>query len=350
MFQALKFRLASQRQNRPAAICAALLLASFQIVSALATAGPANAEEVTIEPIAKSQPAVQTPEAGQDEHSANSSQAADQPVDTLLEGPEIGPEIAEPPVTIVNDKPAATPAMRESAKAAEEPSTISVEADPLMEAAAESAESHQVESAKSADEPQEATPAATASAPETAGGEHQAAETDAIEFEPTTETAASSQPENKAKEVKVAAVDPQHKTDIFDQWALQKFKHRKEKPPHPLAAAHPDDFVVVCEAGCAEVSPEIVYLERRNARGPVNEKPIKSGVVATSENSIDCVGGCYDGRGSYKAVALMESPASYASRSDGEGWMTTVKKAEQKKAEPKKRRTEVKTRWYDRLN
>ena len=77
----------------------------------------------------------------------------------------------------------------------------------------------------------------------------------------------------------------------------------------------------------------------------MNEKPIKSGVVATSANSIDCVGGCYDGGSSYQAVAALKSQTSVAEVDEGEGWMTTVKKAQ-----PEKRKTEVKKHWYDRLN
>ena len=328
MFHALKFRPASQGRRHQAAICAASLT-SFLLICAFAASTPAGAQGVTIEPIAKSQPASETH--GAAEH---------------LEGPEIGPEmgpeIADQPITIVNEKPDAPVAPE--ATVANDAEPISVEADPLMQAASQAYENEKAED-KGGAKPLEVTTPSNAASPEASGDIRHVSEPGSVEIEPADELAEEAKPEKAGKEVQVAAVEPAHKTDIFDQWALQKFEKHKEKPPHPLAAAHPDDFVVVCEAGCAERSPEIVYLERRNARGPVNEKPIKSGVVATSANSIDCVGGCYDGGSSYQAVAALKSQTSVAEVDEGEGWMTTVKKAQ-----PEKRKTEVKKHWYDRLN
>jgi len=90
-------------------------------------------------------------------------------------------------------------------------------------------------------------------------------------------------------------------------------------------------------------------MERRDARGPVNEKPIKSGIVA-STSAIDCVGGCYGGRNSYGAVAVTWDPSAIVIEgAQGEnGWMTTVKKAG-KNADAQKE-SENSSRWYERIN
>jgi hypothetical protein len=151
------------------------------------------------------------------------------------------------------------------------------------------------------------------------------------------------------KPVAVAAATHGNEISIYDQWAYRKVSKHEEKKPHPLAAMHPDHFVVVCEAGCAGEVVDIVYMERRDARGPVNEKPLKSGAVAGTE-SIDCVGGCYQDKKSYVAVPATWDPSAHVSdgRDEESGWMTSQKKASA--ADGKKGKPVGDGRWYDRIN
>ena len=149
----------------------------------------------------------------------------------------------------------------------------------------------------------------------------------------------------KKKPAKVAAVDPSSNGSIYDQWSHNKHGKSKEKKPHPLAAAYPEHFVVVCEAGCSKETAHVVYVERRDARGPVNVKPIKKGIVAGSDG-IDCVGGCYSGNSSYAAAIDMDTDPAFALTGNAEdGWMTTVKKAK-----AAKKKSSDAGRWYDRIN
>lgn len=243
-----------------------------------------------------------------------SSQARAEPLEFDYDGSAVAPiEIVEPSTSMtefeaespaVADEPFPADPMME---AANEP----VPADPLMEAASEEAES----GVFGAPETNDAGPANT-----TAG--------------PSIETAAkpvSKQPEKATSETP-------GETDIFDQWSRKKFKRRREEKPHPLAAARPDHFVVVCQANCDREKVHVVYLERMDARGPVNEKPIKSGIVAGTE-TIDCVGGCYTKQQSYASASGVEGAA------DPNGWVTNVKKDT-----PEKEGTSSRGRWYDRIN
>lgn len=73
----------------------------------------------------------------------------------------------------------------------------------------------------------------------------------------------------------------------------------------PLQAAHPESFIVVCEAGCRPSSNKIVYEVSRVAaaaaeiakrRLETTMAPASDGSdkVATAENAVICVAGCYD--------------------------------------------------------
>lgn len=151
------------------------------------------------------------------------------------------------------------------------------------------------------------------------------------------EPAADSVTKIDQDEIEVAAVPPHGETDIYDQWSRKKVSRRRKQKPHPLAAAHPDHFVVVCQGGCAKEQVHVVYLERRDARGPVSVKPLKAGIVAGTE-SIDCVGGCYQAIKSYASVVNADVA------SDENGWVTNVKKAQP--GDPKAKSGD---RWYDRM-
>ena len=192
-----------------------------------------------------------------------------------------------------------------------------VPADPLMEAASEetSAETEAVETSSD-----DVSSDAFADSPEIS--------------EPATKSVSKTDPD----EVEVAAVQHHGEADIYDQWSRKKISHRPKQKPHPLAAAHPDHFVVVCQGGCAKEQVHVVYLERRDARGPVSVKPLKAGIVAGTE-SIDCVGGCYHAKKSYASVVNADAA------SDENGWVTNVKKAE-----PDDPKAKSDGRWYDRIN
>ena len=73
----------------------------------------------------------------------------------------------------------------------------------------------------------------------------------------------------------------------------------------PLQAAHPESYIVVCEAGCRPSSNKIVYEVSRVAaaaaeiakrRLETTAAPASDGSdqVATAENAVICVAGCYD--------------------------------------------------------
>ena len=241
-------------------------------------------------------------------------QARAEPFEFDNDGSAVAPiEIVEPstPMTefetespAVADEPFPVDPMIE---AANEP----VPADPMIEAAVEEAETESVGGPETGD---------VGSANTTAG--------------PSVETAAkpaSKQPEK-------AASRPDGETDIFNEWSRKKFKRRREEKPHPLAAARPDHFVVVCQANCDEEKVHVVYLERMDARGPVNEKPIKSGIVAGTK-AIDCVGGCYTKQESSASASGVQGGG------DQNGWVTNVKKNT-----PEKEGTSGEGRWYDRIN
>lgn len=67
---------------------------------------------------------------------------------------------------------------------------------------------------------------------------------------------------------------------------------------HPLAAKNPDDYLVICEAGCRPASDRIVYRVSKIAAvaaAKAQRKMEVSSADATSETSeIVCVAGCYD--------------------------------------------------------
>lgn len=262
--------------------------------------------------------------------------------EVAAEGPEAGMlPAAEHEQAADGTNAADTAPLLQAADSAAEPAPEPIGMDPLMEAAeahAASAETDPVETGNQAREAKEITgePAAVdtaqpATTPMTIKAASPAAKSDAARPQPNDENIAASSPD-------------ENKVDIFDKWAHSKFEARKEKAPHPLASQYPDNFVVVCEAGCADKPVEIVYMERRDARGPVNEKPLKSGVVASTDN-IDCVGGCYNGRNAYGAIAATWDPSKVVSESE---WMTTVKKEKAENASEKK--SDSSSRWYERIN
>lgn len=85
------------------------------------------------------------------------------------------------------------------------------------------------------------------------------------------------------------------------------------KKEHPLAAAHPDDYLVICEAGCRSESERIVYQVSKTAAASlaIAQRRLELSAAAPeqaakAEDTVVCVAGCYDrepARG-YKRVEI----------------------------------------------
>ncbi|MBU1212569.1 MAG: hypothetical protein KJ587_15020 [Alphaproteobacteria bacterium] len=352
MYTALKFPRPVRWAHRP-------LRASTILLSAIVlTTAPAGAEQVRMDHQNVTAEPIEEREVSPD-HGRQAPQGTFEPVyedkaaqavvePAVLETKPEGPEIESQPVA----EPAGEPffpaqAGQSAAEAAPSEADAPAGVDPLMEAAQAYDKAHDASGGFDASNAEGEGSAPAASAPaQSAAPDRPAIQTTSPEVR---KPADRGKPGKGGKPVEVAAVAPDSKTDIFDQWAHSKFEARQEKAPHPLAAQHPDEFVVVCEAGCAGNPVEIVYMERRDARGPVNEKPLKAGLVASTA-SIDCVGGCYEGRNAYGAVAVTWDPSAMVTETAGtdNGWMTTVKKAAPQPGDKKK--ADSSGRWYDRIN
>ena len=118
--------------------------------------------------------------------------------------------------------------------------------------------------------------------------------------------------------IRIADTDPNF--SIWQKHATERLKSEDnpvgEDPATPAALAHPDDFVIVCEAGCREkdAPDHIVYMVSKVAAstglsstrkleptaGEVNlAGNKKSGDIVGDQNVILCVAGCYDTPKSY---------------------------------------------------
>lgn len=143
---------------------------------------------------------------------------------------------------------------------------------------------------------------------------------------------------------------------VFDQHARQKLAAEIDvrSSPHPLALQYPDHFTVVCEAGCLADDEDIVYQERRDARGPVNQSAddMKTLPTAAAKNVVLCVGGCYHGERVAGPVADLSarvpSHASVPSQAGDRSWMTNggaVAPGSSRRGPP----ASGGRRWYDRI-
>ncbi len=181
------------------------------------------------------------------------------------------------------------------------------------------------------------------------------ASTPAVPAKPKTATApqaskqAAAEP-TQAKTKKPAAGDPSQQPitvakrdageDIYGQWAQKKLDRAKaitESKVHPLAKNYPDHFVVVCEAGCTEYQAEIVYLEPRDARGPVHKAA--SDTEGIDPHSVACVGGCYSGNRQFATA-----DGRFMSATNPDSWLTTSKPATPAKP------ARTGKRWFERIN
>jgi hypothetical protein len=87
-----------------------------------------------------------------------------------------------------------------------------------------------------------------------------------------------------------AAAPPEAIEDFYAKRAGILLKSDDPQPaPHPLAAALPENVVVVCEAGCASGGAEVVYAARREA-GRAPPTPNAGEAPALTAR---CVAGCY---------------------------------------------------------
>lgn len=88
---------------------------------------------------------------------------------------------------------------------------------------------------------------------------------------------------------------------------LNRVEQAAETPPHPLAAAHPGQNVVVCIAGCPKGRETIVHIGRQaaSAEGSGGLVATAASAVApdTGPQQIVCLAGCYSGPKAYKAYA-----------------------------------------------
>ena len=121
--------------------------------------------------------------------------------------------------------------------------------------------------------------------------------------------------------IRIVDADPN-----FSMWQKNAQERLKEEmapiagPEHPLAMSHPDDFVIICEAGCRDKdSPDhIVYMVSKTAAATglsstrkmeptVGELPSnsdakpKTGDIVGDQNVILCVAGCYESPKEYRS-------------------------------------------------
>lgn len=80
----------------------------------------------------------------------------------------------------------------------------------------------------------------------------------------------------------------------------------KKDTDHPLAAQHPDDYLVICEAGCRPSSDRIVFqvskvsaaaaakAQQRKLEVTSANEQLNAEAPANSNNEIVCIAGCYD--------------------------------------------------------
>ena len=132
--------------------------------------------------------------------------------------------------------------------------------------------------------------------------------------------------------IRIADADPN-----FSMWQKNAQDRLKEEmapaagPEHPLAMAHPDDFVIICEAGCRDKdSPDhIVYMVSKTAAATglsstrkmeptAGELPAssdakpKTGDIVGDQNVIMCVAGCYESPKEYRSGPAVREHAKAA--------------------------------------
>lgn len=95
--------------------------------------------------------------------------------------------------------------------------------------------------------------------------------------------------------------------------------------PHPLSSEHPDDFLVICEAGCRPQSDRIVYrISKMSAAAYANAQrkmEPNSALPETAQPSgadaVMCIAGCYDDPAPVRH-AQKQSPATASTTASAE--------------------------------
>ncbi len=93
---------------------------------------------------------------------------------------------------------------------------------------------------------------------------------------------------------------------------------------HPLAAKHPEDYLVICEAGCRPSSDRIVYKISKtsavNAEKAQRKLQVTSGAEGTESNEnseIVCLAGCYDDEPvKQRRAERMQQPAVHTAEAE----------------------------------
>ncbi|MEO1543194.1 MAG: hypothetical protein AAFR75_04150 [Pseudomonadota bacterium] len=139
---------------------------------------------------------------------------------------------------------------------------------------------------------------------------------------------------------------------IFDLRAKQKLEAEvsTDGKPHPLALSYPDHFTVVCEAGCRRSDADIVYQERQDARGPINEpgEEFAKLPVEAAKNVVLCVGGCYHGERVPEAIAGLHGLVPPSSAGDS-AWMSNEDAATPAVKTLNGPKSDASGRWFDRV-
>lgn len=136
--------------------------------------------------------------------------------------------------------------------------------------------------------------------------------------------------------------------DYYDRRAgeLLKNDHNRDViKDHPLASAYPNQFIVVCEAGCPnEAGAEIVSMKPHAGASIIADPNSKQA------SALMCVGGCPDGPQNY-ASGVASTGTQVAAGQIGE-WMTTVAKLPAGAAAPKAASTVANGsgEWMVRIN
>ena len=118
-------------------------------------------------------------------------------------------------------------------------------------------------------------------------------------------------PETPAAETAPVMPEKSRADPNFQKWqsdADEKLKREVDvmkRKESPLALAHPDSFVVVCEAGCREPKDHIIYMVLKTAASTRRldvasseaaeaSIPSQASLAVEDPGSLPCVAGCYD--------------------------------------------------------
>ncbi len=129
-------------------------------------------------------------------------------------------------------------------------------------------------------------------------------------------------------------------SNIYDRWSQGVLKNEKSLRDtlHPLAEKHPDQFVVVCEAGCDGPRDHIVAMKPKGTEASTDQQAQDaSSGVETPNTDITCVGGCYESN-TYENGA-------YDDYYDDTDWVTS-----DGEEGPNSSPAKVEKRWYERIN